>query len=231
MSDQVNPPQTDQKPMADPQQIVQILTTEHFTLQTARSATISDANGRSNLFLGAVSSAIVALAFIGQASNMGDSFSVFALVIFPCLFFLGLTTFSRVLETAIEDAIYAQEINRIRHYYIEIAPSISRYFIQSTHDDMRGMSDSMGLMNSRFQILLTTAGMVSWVNSTLAGVFIGVVIGLLLKSQLLVTVIIGVIAFGISLALHTAYQTVQWTRTMQKIKTLFPTPADDVPAK
>ena len=42
------------------------LTTEHFTLQTARSATIADNNGRSALYLTTVSSAVVALAFIGQ---------------------------------------------------------------------------------------------------------------------------------------------------------------------
>ena len=35
------------------------LTTEHFTLQTARSAAIADSNGRSALFLSTVSSAVV----------------------------------------------------------------------------------------------------------------------------------------------------------------------------
>jgi hypothetical protein len=32
-------------------QLLQALTTEHFTLQTARSATITDSNGRSALYL------------------------------------------------------------------------------------------------------------------------------------------------------------------------------------
>jgi hypothetical protein len=40
---------------------LQTLTTEHFTLQTARSATITDSNGRSALYLATVSSAVVAL--------------------------------------------------------------------------------------------------------------------------------------------------------------------------
>jgi hypothetical protein len=47
------------------QRLLQALTTEHFTLQTARSATIMETNGRSALFLSTVSSAVVALAFIG----------------------------------------------------------------------------------------------------------------------------------------------------------------------
>ena len=57
------------------QQILQFMTTEHFTLQTARSATIAEANGRCALFMGSVSSAVVAVAFIGQASK-GSSCSL-----------------------------------------------------------------------------------------------------------------------------------------------------------
>ena len=39
-------------------QLLQALTTEHFTLQTARAATIADSNGRSALYLATVSSAV-----------------------------------------------------------------------------------------------------------------------------------------------------------------------------
>jgi hypothetical protein len=54
---------------AAPDAALQILITEHTNLQAARSATVFEANGRTTLFLGAVSSGIVALAFIGQASQ------------------------------------------------------------------------------------------------------------------------------------------------------------------
>jgi hypothetical protein len=100
------------------EQILQFMTTEHFTLQTARSATIAEANGRCALFMGSVSSAVVALAFIGQASGMNEGFFLFGLVLFPSLLFLGIFTFKRVLHTAVEDIIYARGINRIRASYI-----------------------------------------------------------------------------------------------------------------
>ena len=45
------------------------LTTEHFVLQSARMGTISEANGRSSLYLGTLSSATIAVAFIGSASE------------------------------------------------------------------------------------------------------------------------------------------------------------------
>ena len=49
--------------------IVQMMTTEHYNLQSGRSLAISDANGRAGLFLGTVSSTLVALAFIGKISH------------------------------------------------------------------------------------------------------------------------------------------------------------------
>jgi high-affinity nickel permease len=51
-----------------------------------------------------VSAGLVALAFAGQASNTG--LMVFGLVILPVLFFLGLVTFARVLQSSIEDALH-----------------------------------------------------------------------------------------------------------------------------
>jgi hypothetical protein len=51
------------------------LTTEHLNLQTARMGTIAEANGRSTLHLGTLPSAVIAIAFIGQANQLGDSFT------------------------------------------------------------------------------------------------------------------------------------------------------------
>src|SRR5262245_65060187 len=111
-----------------------ILTTEHFTLQSARSATIADASGRANLYLSSVSLALVALALVGQASALGTPFFVFGLVLFPTLFFLGLASFVRVTQSTAEDLQYARGINRIRHFYLECVPQAEPYFILSAHD-------------------------------------------------------------------------------------------------
>ncbi|TMD96323.1 MAG: hypothetical protein E6I80_30175 [Chloroflexi bacterium] len=47
-------------------QLVSIITTEHYNLQTGRSMAIAETNGRSSLFVGAVSSGLIALTFVGQ---------------------------------------------------------------------------------------------------------------------------------------------------------------------
>ncbi|MFL5863871.1 MAG: hypothetical protein ACJ780_24370 [Solirubrobacteraceae bacterium] len=46
-------------------------TTEHFNLQISRAQTVSEANGRANIYLAALSSNLIALAFIGQMSRLG----------------------------------------------------------------------------------------------------------------------------------------------------------------
>jgi hypothetical protein len=92
------------------QLMLQLMTTEHFTLQTARSGAIAEVNGRAALFLGAVSSALIALAFIGQISRIGPAFYAFGLVLFPVLLFLGVATFERAVTTAVQSALYLREI-------------------------------------------------------------------------------------------------------------------------
>jgi hypothetical protein len=93
-------------PMAaepDPPQLLTALTTEHFTLQGARSQTVSESASRASLYLFSVSSTLVALGFIGQISAVGDTFKVFALTALPTLYVLGLFTFVRLVQSVAED--------------------------------------------------------------------------------------------------------------------------------
>ena len=50
-----------------PQAAVTFVTTEHFTLQGARAATISESTGRASTFLGSVSGGLVALGLVATA--------------------------------------------------------------------------------------------------------------------------------------------------------------------
>ena len=118
------------------QKMLQFMATEHSVLQTARSATIFEAGGRTAVFLGTVSSTLIALAFVGQISRLGTAFFAFALVLLSTLFFLGPVTFERALELGIEEPIYAVGMSRIRHFYVEMVPSAEKYFVGSIHDDL-----------------------------------------------------------------------------------------------
>ena len=62
-----------------------IITNEHFVLQEARSATISESTGRASMFLTAVSGGLVALGLMATATRVGSAFYAFGLALLPTL--------------------------------------------------------------------------------------------------------------------------------------------------
>jgi hypothetical protein len=118
-------PEADQE--AQQAMAVQVMTTEHFTLQTARGAATTESSSRSALFLTVLSAALVAIALAAQVTTP-DHVLLLALLALGVVFFLGLVTYLRVLENGIEDYLYVKEINRIRHFYVEVAPETAPYF-------------------------------------------------------------------------------------------------------
>jgi hypothetical protein len=205
--------------------IVQFLTSEHFVLQSARAATVSDINGRASIFLGTVSAGVVALAFLGQASALGPAFYAFALVLFPALVFLGFATLARALQSSIEETIYARGMNRIRHYFVERNPNIAAYLIQSTHDDATGVMWNAGLTLTWWQMWLTTAGMLAMITAILVGVSAGFAAGALGRWGLPGCIGIGALAFIAAFAGFNRYQQRRWAELDRRLEVRFPTPS------
>jgi hypothetical protein len=203
---------------------IQILTTEHFTLQGARANTVSETNGRIAIFLGMVSSTLIALAFVGQISSMGLAFQVFTLILLPTLLFLGVATFGRVLESSIEDYFYLGGINRIHHFYAEVVPEVRTYFVLSPNDDWRGRMRSMGVVPTRWQILLTGTAVVGVINSIIAGTLMGALASWLVLWTIPLCGLAGAIAFFASETLHARWALSGWARFGTTARPLFPTP-------
>src|SRR6266545_897 len=172
-------PEAGERPLAvnGDQRLLQALTTEHFTLQTARSATIMETNGRSALFLSTVCSAVVALAFIGQVADDGQPFFLFALAVLPTLFVLGLLTYLRLAQNASEDLLYARAISRIRRFYLDLDPAAPSWFLLGGHDDIHGATANMGLMSSSRHLLSHATTMVAVTTSMIGGVFVALAVG------------------------------------------------------
>jgi hypothetical protein len=204
------------------QAFMQALTTEHFTLQTARAVAVSEGNGRTALYVGALSSTLVALALVAQRSPLGEVFYAVALTVLPAVLFLGLVTYVRVLQSSIEDIVYARAINRIRHYYTEIDPSQAHYFLLSGRDDVRGALANMYVRDSWTQLLFTMPSAVAVINALLAGVTVALAVVTTIGTPLLVTVLAGM-AFGTAvLALHLAYQVRRFATMKAKVAAVFP---------
>ncbi len=209
-------------------QMVSMITTEHYNLQTGRSMTVADANGRCTLFIGAVSGALIAIAFTGQVSRMGTAFFVFSLVLVPSLLLMGLITFERVLQSAIEDLTYARGITRIRHLYLAHAPQLRPSFLLVADDDSRRPLLKVGIHPSWWQVFLTTAGMIAAINSVLVGVFVGLLLSALFTFPLLVCTSAGVVTFLVSFGIHQRYQWGQWRHLEQNLAALFPSQVNGV---
>jgi hypothetical protein len=151
-------------------------TTEHFNLQTARSITVSETNGRAAIYLAALSSNLIALAFIGQMSELGDEFYAFALILLPVLAFVGVVTFLRLVESSIEDMAYAHRIALLRNFYVQLSPELEPYLIVVRGTPPAAPSHREGLAPSAWQLTLTAAGMVAVVNSVLVATSAGLVL-------------------------------------------------------
>ncbi len=213
---------SEEKEKATIDRILLFMTTEQFTLRTARAATITESNGRASLFIGAVSSAVVALAFIGQASGMSEAFFVFGLVLFPSLIFLGTVTFERVLQTALEDWLYGVEIARIRHFYAELAPEMRKYFTEPVNDDVPWILDNAIVKKDAWQFLLTGSGMVGIINSILVGAFAGLLCKFVSSASIYICALTGIIFFAVAVFFHHRRQAKMFTTVGNSFKPLFP---------
>jgi hypothetical protein len=211
------------------QAFMQALTTEHFTLQTARAVAVNEGNGRTALYIGALSSTLVALALVAQRSPLGEVFFVVALTVLPAVFFLGLVTYVRVLQSSIEDVVYARAINRIRHYYTEIDPSQAHYFLLSGRDDVRGALANMAIRDTWTQLLFTMPSAVAVINGLLGGVTVALAVHTATHASVLPTVLTGMASGTVILALHVAYQVRRFTRMKACVQARFPSQPALVP--
>jgi hypothetical protein len=107
------------------QAFISALATEHFVLQAARSAIVSEQIGRASIYMGAVFSALIALGFLAQVVTRLDPF-VAALL--PALFVLGELTFAALVRNTIENPVLLAQMQRIRGFYRRLAPEASQVF-------------------------------------------------------------------------------------------------------
>ena len=196
---------------------VTFVTTEHFTLEGARSATIAEATGRATMFLGAVSGGLVALGLIATASDVGAAFYAFGLLLLATLAFVGLVTFDRVLQSGIEDYGYAQRIARLRGYYFQHAPELVDYLLSVPPAQRLA---AQGMHGGRWQRFLTVAGMVGVVTAVLAGSAAGLLAAIAADHSLAAALAAGAVVAVAALAWLLDHQRSAWTQA--RAAPLFP---------
>jgi len=206
-------------------QVAQFLTTEHFTLQGAKNATISEANGRLGHYISIVGSSVVALAFVANISGLGRVFFAFSLVLLPLLIVLGIGTLIRTIQIGIDYARLAQATNRIRHFYLDHASEAQPYFSLPHYDDPQAVQQTMMPFHSPLQSLASTPGPIILINSVLTGIFAGIMTESLFSPRLILSMAISIGAVAVTLFLHMHLSDQVWKKAMEKsMETRFPAP-------
>jgi hypothetical protein len=205
------------------------LTTEQFNLQTARMGTIAEANGRSTLYLGTLSSAVIAIAFVGQANQLGDSFYLFALTVLPPVFLLGVFSYLRLVQTSIEDMVYAVGSFRIRQYFLGLDPAAVPFFPPTDPSGMTRLERIGVVATGPLQLLLTAASMVGCINAIVGGVAVALAVRSLLDAPMPVAAVSGMILAVTFALLFLAYQIRRFRRAAAVVPTLYEGQGPDMP--
>lgn len=177
-------------------------TTEHFNLQTARAITVSEASGRASIYLAALSGNLIALAFIGQMSELGAAFYAFALILLPVLAFVGVVTFVRLVQSSIEDIAYAHRIGLLRDFYLRLSPELEPYIVLVRGPPSAAPYHGEMLAPSAWQLTLTAAGMVAVVNSVVVAACVGLVVEAAGAAPLAIPVCVGAVVGAGAFSLH-----------------------------
>jgi hypothetical protein len=197
---------------ASRQDLLTILSTEHFTLQGARSTAISDANGRIGFFLSTLSAGVVALAFVSQVAATGPAFPILALILLPTLLVIGLASFERLLQLGIENIRTVVAINRVRRFYLEVAPELRAHMTLSDNDDAHGVLVSLGSTRAGvrpWDLYVTNAGLMSIINGVIAGT-LGALIAVSLGASVAVSAVIGIACGLLLMGVLSAYLARSW---------------------
>jgi hypothetical protein len=162
---------------------IQILASEHWSLLATRNLSWNESFSRSTMFLTVLTGAVVALALVAQATDLGEAFVVFALLLLPVVLFVGCATFVRLGEINAEDLIWVQGMNRIRRGYLEVDPGIEPYLISGATEDLPGVLKTYGagreppsLRGNVMHALVTTPATIAFVDCVLAAVLAGLVL-------------------------------------------------------
>ena len=153
-----------------------ILTTEHWSLLTARSLVYNEAFARAGMFLTFLSASLVALGFVYQGAGVGPDFPLIAAAVLGLDLLVGLATMGRILTAGNEEYRALQGMNRLRHAYLEIVPPLEPYFVTSHFDDFAGVmavygapAGHVGRVRPVAHGLTTTGGMVGVIVAAVAG--------------------------------------------------------------
>ncbi len=180
------------------------LVTEHFVLQTAAAATVSEAGTRASLYVFALSSSLVAMGF---ASRDREVFLPFVATVLPAVFLLGVFTVVRLVDTGMEYNQCLAGIARIRDYYRTLTPEAAELFAAPGGRYPEVEAPPVLRLGPFVAFITTNASMVAFINSIVAGAGVTLLAGDLLgANQRILALGLGLVAAVAVMVAFLAYQ-------------------------
>ena len=160
---------------------LQILSTEHWSLLTARSLAYNEAFSRAGMFLSFLSATLIVIGLMAASDAFGEAVLPVTGLLLAVDLFIGLATIGRLMNAGDEEFRALKGMNRIRHAYSEMVPGIERYFVTSIHDDGLGVlsnfggAGSMSMLPGILHGLTTAIGMLMIIVGVIAAALLAVV--------------------------------------------------------
>ncbi len=214
----------------DDPRALQILSTEHWSLLSARSLAYNEAFVRGGMFLTFLSMSFVALALLAQGMSFGARFLQVAAVLLAFDLVMGITTYARIIGANTDDLRAVHGMARIRHAYTQIAPVTTPYFTTATHDDIASVLTAYGEPSTvraggLVYAFTTSGGMIGLITAMVGGV-LAAVVALIAGVGDTIAVWVGV-AGGVVLLVLLVVRTFGTVPDQQKrLPVLFPADAD-----
>ena len=187
------------------------LITEHFVLQSAATATVSEAAARASLYVFSLSSSLVAMGF---ALPSPEVFLPFAATVLPAVFVLGIFTIVRLVDTGVEDQQYLAGIARIRSYYRTLTPEAVVYFSAESGRWPESNASPGHRFGPRVALFTTAASMIAFINSFVAGAGVTLLAShFLVRDHSVFALLLGMATALVMMAAFLAFQ--QWRYSME----------------
>jgi hypothetical protein len=217
-----------QSPVSDPRALT-ILTTEHWSLLSARSLVYNEAFARAGMFLSFLAATLVALGLMSTAMGFSNQFLGIVALVLGLDLFIGLATMGRVATATSEDIRFLQGMNRLRYAYHETVPGLEPYFITGRYDDVLGIFANYGadvrMMSWRSIVhgFTTVVGMLGVINAALTGVVVGA-LAILILGYGAEAIAIGAGTFVVAMAINVAWSGRAIAATVADLNPRFPSP-------
>lgn len=199
----------------DDPRALQILSTEHWSLLTARSLVYNETFSRGGMFLAILSASLLVLGLIATATGFSEAFLMVAALILGLDLFVGFATLGRIAAASNEDLRYLQGMNRLRHAYHEMVPGLEPYFITSGYDDFNSVAGHYGptdasALRGLVHGLTTMPGMIGTICCAVAAVLAAVLVLLATQDAMLA----GAVAVSAFLVLFAGVSTLAYRTAM-----------------